>query len=132
MPAHLAELEFVAELLESTDRPEWGKHVRLAIAEISALRAAAVGVNVGVGWQPIETAPKDGTPARVTGDRLGLYPYDARYEFGRWVFHGDQVDGAPVDPQPTRWMPLDASPSVGVNVGVRASTGTAVANTSAV
>jgi hypothetical protein len=65
-------------------------------------------------WQPIETAPKDGTTVRagaMSGARPGLVPYPLPYRFldGRWtaVVGGEW---RPIDPQPTHWMPLPAPP----------------------
>lgn len=55
-------------------------------------------------WQPIETAPKDGTQvllATVRGDwcKYHLGRYAAGYLSGMWVAGNDM-------PEPTHWQPL--------------------------
>lgn len=58
-------------------------------------------------WQPIETAPTDGTPIwAVQGSRQFV---------AWWDYHpADDVefwrDEADSEPQPTHWMPLPAPP----------------------
>ena len=62
------------------------------------------------GWQPIETAPMDGTPILlmlaedVLGSRMhvGVFHHNTRLIAGH--FHFDM-------PQPTRWRPLPAPPA---------------------
>lgn len=66
-------------------------------------------------WQPIETAPKDGTPIKL------LIPYSPEIfpesdctDRGFWsaedsCFRFDGDDG-PDDIQPTHWMPLPEPP----------------------
>ena len=55
-------------------------------------------------WQPIETAPKDGTDVLVW---CGGAMFIAYMEVGRWFF--DRTDHS-VKPLPTHWMPLPAPP----------------------
>lgn len=83
-----------------------------ALSELKALRDAQA-------WQPIETAPKDGTPVLIGGDRLlwaaGFNSTRARYieheieywhiddgKFGPWPLRG---------PAPTHWRPLPPAPA---------------------
>lgn len=58
-------------------------------------------------WQPIETAPKDGTSILIVADhrvRLGYYrPSDFRPQ-DEWL------DSNGFNVYPTRWMPLPAAP----------------------
>jgi len=57
-----------------------------------------------VAWQPIETAPKDGTPVLVAdGSWVGVLAWD-RYANG-WV--NDEMDSA----SPTHWRPLPKPPA---------------------
>lgn len=60
-------------------------------------------------WQPIETAPLDGTPilaARQAMDDMVV----ASYQVGRWMLYA----GWPLRPDAplTHWMPLPDSPKV--------------------
>lgn len=74
-------------------------------------------------WQPIETAPKDGTPILVWADAYGWRSVFARvnaafYE-GAWRMYGP-ILGEPTtqnksrqwlgEVQPTHWMPLPEGP----------------------
>lgn len=78
--------------------------VEITEAEAVAIKA---GARLAVGWQPIETAPKDGTPVLV--ENKGLVTV-ARWNDGRGLFElVDGVDscGDPsVYPDPTHWHPL--------------------------
>lgn len=56
-------------------------------------------------WQPIETAPKDGTEILVFDD--------GAYIVTPWIEGDDQSgwwDNGFMDPPPTHWMPLPAPP----------------------
>ena len=55
-------------------------------------------------WQPIETAPKDGTDVLVW---CGGAMFIACMDVGRWFF--DRTDHS-VKPIPTHWMPLPKPP----------------------
>ena len=77
--------------------------------------AAAQGFRDGVasvsaGWQPIETAPKDGQAILVT-DGMDCYCVEWDEEFDWWT-----VDDNKLGPfrlrgsSPTHWMPLPAAP----------------------
>lgn len=63
-------------------------------------------------WQPIETAPKDGTEVLVFGPRqdgtyLAAYQYDDWWVAGPWDERWTEL----LSP-PTHWMPLPAPPEV--------------------
>lgn len=75
--------------------------------------ATSPGVTAGAstGWQPIETAPKDGTPIlcfvpdpeRMFSAQSGI---DVLwFDEGAWLYNAE-----PVVFQPTHWMPLPAAP----------------------
>lgn len=66
-------------------------------------------------WQPIETAPKDGTAVRVTHEIAPGYECDGRYSDGKWncsnwfIF---EFQGRPyITSIPSHWMPLPSPPS---------------------
>jgi len=61
-----------------------------------------------MGWQPIETAPKDGTLALIVQQRSAspFFGYFVAYWNGdEWKFH---TEGFVRDP--THWMPLPSPP----------------------
>ena len=73
-------------------------------------------------WQPIETAPKDGTP--ILGARFATYfssvekfPLGATMQWegglcaGRWAYTGLMVQLVDDDQMPTHWLPLPECPS---------------------
>jgi len=67
-------------------------------------------------WQPIETAPKDGTEVLLffplDGLDLRVWPQRiiAEYRHGLWVWQGRAVRGYSESYQPTHWMPLPQEP----------------------
>ena len=66
------------------------------------------GVGRGNGWQPIETAPKDGTAFLACWLGLGGQPFEVVNwddEANEWIAFGHAVD------RPTHWMPLPPLPT---------------------
>jgi len=61
-------------------------------------------------WQPIETAPKDGTPILVYEEDWG-YPISIRWHqpWQKWVLNGVLLDLGSWG-QPQIWMPLPEPP----------------------
>ena len=63
-------------------------------------------------WQPIDTAPKDGTAVIVTGGPLIGYELpcviDALYEDGAW--HANMWAAPEGELLPTHWMPRPPPP----------------------
>jgi hypothetical protein len=61
------------------------------------------------GWQPIETAPKDGTHV-IIFDPSDSRPREAVFDtcYGQWVDPIEAYD----EYSPTHWMPLPAPPEV--------------------
>jgi hypothetical protein len=71
-------------------------------------------------WQPIETAPKDGTRILL----WVLSQYDPREAVGRWDSHGYwAIDYNDVPCDPTHWMPLPAPPKEDVSAAEPAACG---------
>lgn len=69
-------------------------------------------------WQPIETAPHNGTKCVVgafikdSGWCMGICWYEPRH--GQWLtMSGNMPDG-----KPTHWLPLPEPPKVGADAGV--------------
>lgn len=66
-------------------------------------------------WQPIETAPKDGTEILVARAGYGMAVVSFRdgewCNAGEWCFAGDVGWGGSMDVEPTHWMPLPEPPS---------------------
>lgn len=94
-----------------------------ALAALSASPAAPVeqpAQAVPSWWQPIETAPKDGTKILVHCPRLGVCG-PAKWDDNRfnknprpfWTHWGIEIRGLREvrDDQPTHWMPRPAAPS---------------------
>ena len=116
-----------------SDRPAPALMVEAMKAEIADLRAALAAKSVPDGWQPIETAPKDGymlvhedgairALMRVNGEwKQTAYPEIISLPFGdvivgeganRMLPTGYKLairDGCCENP--THWMPLPAAPS---------------------
>jgi hypothetical protein len=65
-------------------------------------------------WQPIETAPKDGTPILAYCQKEREWPFlIVEWSFGSWFVHGNEIYGEStgIDPKPTHWMPLPEPPN---------------------
>ena len=70
------------------------------------------------GWQPIETAPKDGTWVLVWGPleawssvKAAWYAMNRRIGRAYWKMDGEWDDYELADNQPTHWMPLPDPPT---------------------
>lgn len=96
------------------DSPESYLHsARVAIeAHLSALSAR--GLAVVKGWQPIETAPRDGTAILVgTAENDPDCAWWANCTwFNGWCSGGHRSDMYGPGFDPTQWMPLPARPSL--------------------
>jgi hypothetical protein len=73
-----------------------------------------------VGWQPIETAPRDGTRVDLWtnyGERVA----DAKWDkdgWREWSLGGfDSMEWVRLDGTPTHWMPLPPPPAASVSMG---------------
>lgn len=61
-------------------------------------------------WQPIETAPKDGSVINTYRKCRGqIFIFAAYFKNGDWFCLDD--DDMPVMPHPTHWMPLPPEPT---------------------
>jgi hypothetical protein len=77
---------------------------RLSAALLAARQAGREEERRAAGWQPIETAPRDGAFVLIACDEVYVARYDAENDL--WYF---PVDGCAIDP--THWMPLPAPPA---------------------
>jgi hypothetical protein len=89
---------------------EEGAELREALSVLNigkgAVKSEAAGkVEEGAanGWQPIETAPRDGT-------HILIRPCDGTYNVARWIGFWASVPGAWTR-QPTHWQPLPPPPT---------------------
>lgn len=96
---HLSLVENI-KLRESEDR-------NLGIAAIVENMLADAPQLPAGGWQPISTAPQDGSPIRLLGRMEGGQPY---VETGRWANIVWSVQSKPGYGPPTHWMMLEALP----------------------
>jgi len=71
-------------------------------------------------WQPIETAPKDGTRVLLAGGKMFcealdcyvMSPLSAQWDVDIWLVAGTEGGYVCADVQePTHWMPLPLPPS---------------------
>ena len=74
------------------------------LAEIDRLKAKLAKTE----WQPIETAPMDGTRVLVTA---GFMVVDAYFRRGDWWLYECGDDWYSVTINPTNWMPLPEPPT---------------------
>jgi hypothetical protein len=93
----------------------WGdaENVRAAIEIYPAILAAleAVTAESGMEWQPIESAPKDGTEVLLGAER---WVYQGRYlpDSQEWfAINNDPNDYWGGELLPTHWRPLPAPPA---------------------
>lgn len=59
-------------------------------------------------WQPIKTAPRDGTDVLLWWPHWYGIPMPGWFDHSYWSTHGELDD--PNGPGPTHWMPLPAPP----------------------
>jgi len=70
-----------------------------------------------MGWQPIETAPKDGSVLLVNdttdgGDLWVAAKWLSAEDWSGWIYDNELVlDSNPKGPEPTHWFPLPPLPS---------------------
>jgi hypothetical protein len=57
------------------------------------------------GWQPIDTAPEDGTPQVVNDPEYPGTWSRAYWDYIGWI---DEQTGLRMHPQPTHWLPVPA------------------------
>ena len=60
-------------------------------------------------WEPIETAPKDGTPF-IAASQMDAFRAFYDTEQGVWVCEDDGLWFGALPILPTHWMPLPAAP----------------------
>jgi hypothetical protein len=60
-------------------------------------------------WQPIETAPRDGTEILTFSDRIGLGNMVLYWADGYWR---EKANGLGLKYEPTHWQPLPPSPEI--------------------
>ena len=83
--------------------------VALCDHALAALRREPAATE-GAGWQPIETAPKDGRAIQlVSGNWQTTGSWHKAYQC--WTTNGPVYSKYPADEQPTHWMPLPAPPA---------------------
>lgn len=119
--AHIPTLEKISALLSNDENVSLSFELQVAILELQRHRAAQnVGRDVG-SWQPIETAPRDGTFV----DLWAHFPEfgserrvpNALWMDGEWFLGQFFASQYQHPPRITHWMPLPIPPKVvGQNV----------------
>lgn len=82
---------------------------------VDELRGVALMLSEVIGWQPIETAPKDGTCILVfNGNILSAHWLALNPEVGIWLLteSGSDVGAGDLSAEPSHWMPLPEAPTV--------------------
>ena len=102
--ARIAELEEDREKIIDKHISELADlHVKITEIEYDYLEYKAL-----TQWQPIETAPKDGTVIRVSDllgrERLASWYKESKYFDGHWMLRLEKI------PEITHWMPLPKPP----------------------
>jgi hypothetical protein len=97
-------------------QPELGYEVALRKAFEAGLEAAETWNRRASPWQPIETAPKDGTTILTLNDgcvRLSRWNEEKHHANPKpyWGFLGPWGTRYQREHQPTHWMPLPEPPS---------------------
>ncbi|MET3929522.1 hypothetical protein ABIE51_001409 [Lysobacter sp. OAE881] len=82
--------------------------------EIQALRAA-IALMRGQSWQPIETAPKDGTTIIIAYSLGGQHVETAWWDGEGWAYNWHEYDGTSYVKDVTHWQPLPAPPKDSAN-----------------
>lgn len=105
--------------LQTSDAGLMGRYTHLAGDSLAWIQAEldeafTLGLRAGEaqGWQPIETAPKDGTPIRLKWQGTTVTA------IGRWTTPERAMDewrdiqGNDILTMPTHWMPLPNPPAI--------------------
>lgn len=105
----------IAECAAEDKDPETDALERRARAVLDeAARPAPGGPKTREGWQPIETAPKDGRDFLVWNRenrvRKARWYERSSSDLGISLYEGDGVNSFKGGIQPTHWMPLPAPP----------------------
>ena len=88
-----------------TNAEHWQHLGQQAADEITRLQAELDAANEKLAWQPIETAPKDGTKILLWGSGTGSWPCKGQFAEGDyWAFTEPCVGW------PELWMPLPEPP----------------------
>lgn len=96
-------------IARAIDPDAWTDRADMGMRRETSLRAADRVLAVLPGWQPIETAPKDG--ACILGCIAGLArPVSEVFWWGNGWRAWDGVYVSPIS-YPTHWMPLPAAPT---------------------
>lgn len=90
------------------DLLDWKRRALKAEAALAAAQARIAELEASQQWQPIETAPKNGTRILTYSPKDNEYCW--KIEINKWKHSAWQA--SPSMCQPTHWMPLPAPPAL--------------------
>lgn len=77
--------------------------------KIAALKAA-IALMRGQSWQPISTAPRDGSEVLISNFGRSVVVASYERDYGGWCYRWHPYDGPSVYGDATHWQPLPTPP----------------------
>jgi hypothetical protein len=111
--------ELIADMEMSEAMYPGNSHRLDLLSVLRAEQSRRLGDRAAPDWQPIETAPKDGTDVLITdGEDYAVAHFDTVRHEPCWRDCGDMGWAGMIDEEPTHWMPLPPAPGASRPTGV--------------